>query len=760
MSTTDPASAKRFRASTFGGNHQAQVQAAINAAQTYVANNPNAADLFDDSPRLYTLQNTDAKAAGAKAGPNGLQAIAEDDVGGVMQVTNQNCLIMGNNVRLEFSKDCSLPQPTTTLVNFIKVEGKSNFTITTKAGVLQTARPTGSNAPHSDWSIGKAIIDLRGHAPKSGSGLGIENNRFSSMDGVNGGGPNFFKYENLLIIGNNDCAAPGWKQNTSFFTPRGPDQTAACRNGIFINLDFDGCYSGYGAWQNSSVWRCLFANIRSHGGTLFRNESDGHFSGGRVDNYGVSQVDAIAFYGEDMNKVGTMQPNVSKNFVSWYSDGWYGIGCLEVANCGQFNGGAGTVQTFARSFWGEIWGLTGDHSAWQEQSPCMSNDSVAIYAQSGGPLPGSIWQSMRYNLGHRGGPGHGVDGSGAEIQFASRGDGTHSNGTRLTTMTAASLRARWESKKINLGNNPLTVPAAPTLTGPSSPQDDPFDLTVDGVTDKAADWEWRLTTGGVAGSWVADATSVSSDSHSYNALTEEDYLVHARASNAAGTSNVSNPYTLRVNAPSSNPPSKAVIASGPPTQTVASTATFTFSASCATSLQTSLDGASFTTNTSPKTFTGLAPGFHTLVVHGTNTDGVGPNSDTYTWEVVATADVAAAVLDGTAIVDRVGKWAADASTSLPIQIPAGAVVGDLLLLFVGWAGTTPIGVPAGWTLVAQSSASTTLAGMTASRIFTGSEGTSITVTGPNANGGSGVIMNLGNVYSTNPILAQTTSHSE
>ena len=261
MGVTDPSLAKRFRASSFSGTHAAQVNAAISAASNWVTANPTDPTLFDDSAALYPLRNTDAAAAGAKAGPNGLQAIAEDDVGGVTQITGSSCLTMQDNVRLEFSKDCSIPSGTSVLTNFVNVNGCDNFTITTRPGTLAAARSGfGTNIKHPEWSAGKAVIDLRGHVPGSGSGLGLENNRMSELLGTTTGGAKHFKYQNLFLLGNNDCAAPGWKQDTSFFTPRGAGLASAPQNGIWIDLDMDGCYSGFGGHQISAAYRCLWAN--------------------------------------------------------------------------------------------------------------------------------------------------------------------------------------------------------------------------------------------------------------------------------------------------------------------------------------------------------------------------------------------------------------------------------------------------------------------------------------------------------------------
>ncbi len=766
--TTDPTAAKRFKASSYSGTHDARVQAAISDAQAFVAAPTGTVPLLDDTGRQYALKNTTAKAANAKAGPTGLQAIAEDDVGGLWSKTAGTILTMGNNVRLEFSKDVAISKTAgISTIELLNVENKQNFTVTSIPSAFPNQRPTGSNAPHNEWSVGKAIIDMRSATPGSGSGLRSEGAvRFSGMYSTNAAnGAKNFKYSDLFAICSNDCAAPGVKQGQSLFTPRGPNLANAIQNGIFIDLDFDGCYSGYGGFQLSSVSRCAFLNNRSHGGTMWRCESDGHYQNPAQPNvwanWGVDQVDFIAGYEEDGNKLITLQPNQALHFTSWYVDGIYAISCLEAGNSGQMTG-AVAGRTWANSFFGEMWHHSGNHSAWQEQSPCMTNLSVTTWSpDSAVPVPGSAWGSVKFNYGHAGGPGHGLDGTGAELTWGTRGDPKYP-GVRDATMTPGTLRARWSSKRITLGTGVVTVPGAPVLTGPASPQTEPYDLVVSGTVDKAADWEWRLTSNGVAGSWVADATATISDTHPFPALSFASgpgYAVHARCTNSAGTGAISSPYQITINQDSVTPPLKGVVLTGPAAATVSSSAVFTFSASGATSLQTSLDGATFATHTSPQTITALAPGVHNFRVHGTNTDGVGPNSDTYTWDVNQTADIAAVALSGTTIIDNVGKWANTDSTTLTIPFPAGIDIDDVMLLFVGWDGNGTINTPAGWTRVTSAAASTSIGFMLATRIVDGTEAATLDVTGPNTGGGSGAILNLTDVYEVQPITASTTNNS-
>jgi hypothetical protein len=73
----------------------------------------------------------------------------------------------------------------------------------------------------------------------------------------------------------------------------------------------------------------------------------------------------------------------------------------------------------------------------------------------------------------------------------------------------------------------------------------------------------------------------------------------------------------------------------PANPTSSTSATFTFTAAPpATSFACSLDGAAFTTCTSPTSLTGLSYGSHTFQVRGTNAGGTDPTPASFTWEIV------------------------------------------------------------------------------------------------------------------------------
>lgn len=83
------------------------------------------------------------------------------------------------------------------------------------------------------------------------------------------------------------------------------------------------------------------------------------------------------------------------------------------------------------------------------------------------------------------------------------------------------------------------------------------------------------------------------------------------------------------------------ITTTPPGTNLSSTASFVFSADEASTIQCSLDGAAYTTCTSPLTYTNMANGAHTLNVRATDTAGnVESSPATYTWTQSANNTIA------------------------------------------------------------------------------------------------------------------------
>jgi hypothetical protein len=113
---------------------------------------------------------------------------------------------------------------------------------------------------------------------------------------------------------------------------------------------------------------------------------------------------------------------------------------------------------------------------------------------------------------------------------------------------------------------------------------------------------------------------------------EGSYTVHVRASDSLGNttpagSQISATFTIDV------PPPTPVISSGPELDTTSTTATFVFSDSEAgVTLLCRLDGGSFASCTSPKTYTALSSGAHTFYVEAKDPVG-NVSSASYSWTV-------------------------------------------------------------------------------------------------------------------------------
>lgn len=140
----------------------------------------------------------------------------------------------------------------------------------------------------------------------------------------------------------------------------------------------------------------------------------------------------------------------------------------------------------------------------------------------------------------------------------------------------------------------------------------------------------------------------------------DDELVGTVTSDASGnwtltpTTDLEGNYTLEVTATNSvgntSPPAESnffvdltppetTIISGPPQQTDSTTAEFDLTSEELATFECSLDGAAFTECEDPMTYTGLAPGTHTLRVRAKDRAGnVDPSPAEYTWTIAAPPD--------------------------------------------------------------------------------------------------------------------------
>nr|MBA2383348.1 Ig-like domain-containing protein [Actinomycetota bacterium] len=222
-----------------------------------------------------------------------------------------------------------------------------------------------------------------------------------------------------------------------------------------------------------------------------------------------------------------------------------------------------------------------------------------------------------------------------------------------------------------------TAPAAPAITAPANNSTNTSGtIVISGTAEPAATVEvfdgvapQGTTTADVAGAWSKTLGTVSDGSHTYT----------AKATDAAGNSSPSsNSRTVTVDATAP----ETTIVSGPSGTTTSTSASFTFSSNeGGASFACSLDGAAFTTCTSPQSFSGLAEGAHVFSVRATdalgNTDATpasqgwtinlalfsdGFESGTFSaWTTLLTGGDGTAVVQGTTV--KTGSFAAQLAAS-------------------------------------------------------------------------------------------------
>ncbi len=177
-----------------------------------------------------------------------------------------------------------------------------------------------------------------------------------------------------------------------------------------------------------------------------------------------------------------------------------------------------------------------------------------------------------------------------------------------------------------------TVPPNTSITSsPSSLSNTPNPSFGLSATQPGSTFDCSLD-GGAFGSCPNPAT--------YSGLSDGAHTFQARAVDPAGNpdpSPSSHAWTI-----DATPPDTTIGPSAPASLTTATGATFDFSSSePGSTFQCSLDGAAFTSCSSPKSYSALADGSHTFQARAidtaTNTD---PSSASYTWTIDTTAPVA------------------------------------------------------------------------------------------------------------------------
>jgi hypothetical protein len=227
--------------------------------------------------------------------------------------------------------------------------------------------------------------------------------------------------------------------------------------------------------------------------------------------------------------------------------------------------------------------------------------------------------------------------------YSALGDGSHNFQVRATD-AAGNTDATPASRTWTIDTTP---PAAPVIeTPPQGATNNSGSFTLTGSAEPSASVEVfegatskGTTTASGVGSWAKPLISVADGSHTYT----------ARATDAAGNvSAISNARTVVVD---TTAPRTDILA-GPSGSTASTTAIFSFSADDpAATFECSLNGAAFTTCTSPKTYTGLGEGAHSFHVRATDQAGnTDPTPAIRSWTVDLTAPAAPVITsppDGT-----------------------------------------------------------------------------------------------------------------
>jgi hypothetical protein len=167
----------------------------------------------------------------------------------------------------------------------------------------------------------------------------------------------------------------------------------------------------------------------------------------------------------------------------------------------------------------------------------------------------------------------------------------------------------------------LTAPTASVDSAPASPTNATTALFTFSASEPGSTFACRLDGGGYL---------PCSSPKAYVGLSAGSHTFDVRATDAAGNSGspASASWTIDLTAPDTS------IMSGPSDPSGSASATFTFSATePGSTFQCQLDGGGYTGCSSPKTYTGLGAGAHTVQVHATdpagNTDGT-PAAATWT----------------------------------------------------------------------------------------------------------------------------------
>ena len=462
----------RFRASNAPAGLSATgiLEWAVQQATNHYEDNPNAADLYvsDASDQfVFTARTVGGHAfPGFTAGlPIGTrQAVAVWDVNVTMLTTLQ---FQGyHHVRIEMPAGTVYKHRIDTVV--FDSYGSHHMSMVGTGTSAQFVDTRGGYQERPEWTVNKAIWDMRTHL-NGGSGDGLENAKWMDF----GRKEQYWVVANIYFLSSNDCtgdfgATPtSWKQNTSLFTPRIPNNIPAASKGpvtniLFHDLDMDGQYSGYGGWQISCIEKYAIVNIRTIGGTPLRHESDGGVGTGIHNGYEYN------IYGEGLNALQTISPSTdpTQPHSDILMDSNLVWGCAEAFRSNRPNGLAGQGISPGTCKLLNCFAYGANLAALQESSPCRTNQSRNVYALGVSGFSANDIIGLKYN------------GTFGNVQTKAVKD--------TSIATKADMLARWQSQYYDFGD---VAPPPP----PPPPPPDPVVNSGPAATTTSTDATFNVT---------------------------------------------------------------------------------------------------------------------------------------------------------------------------------------------------------------------------------------------------------------------------
>lgn len=455
---TDKSLAKTFKLSDYSGSWNARLNSAADAAKAYVANNPTAADRLSPVPWQWATDNIPAVAAKVGSwtgGPSGPMAVVLDDTS-LAASGHASTHQIRSNVFYDLPKDIKAGVDN---VPMFSDQNADNYVLW---GYGRTTAYSATGLHHPEWSLGRTAVNTRVAAAGSGSGRHAEHVKF--VDQPEGGAAHF-AHAGFYMVQNNACVGQTGPYSTiSCITPRGATQASAPSYGLYVDIDCDSGYTGYGNAQISANYRCCWFNSRNWNGTPWRLECDAAVpSNSNHKNYGVYQCVMIGCYAEDGNAAITYMPNIVDKFNLNYFDHIYSAGMGSLARWGQNT----NHLNLADNHFGRHWGISGEHSTYHDPATgtgsCPVNDSHDLVEMDAGMgITYANVADIRWN--------NGVRTNGNPVPFQSSTNqtktGTGVAGTRDTTLTKAKLYATYLANLVDVWGNvaPPPPPGPPIVT--------------------------------------------------------------------------------------------------------------------------------------------------------------------------------------------------------------------------------------------------------------------------------------------------------